>query len=73
METQPDFGKWRNVRVAGAIGEIVFRSMPMPEEQAKEFWEAGIPIPLDIVPDEYWSPPELPFSRFGEEMLGKDF
>lgn len=33
----------------------------------------GLPIPLDLVPHEYWHPRHLPYPRFGEEMLGEDF
>ena len=67
------FELYRNVEVRGAIGRIIFRGVPMPLEIALEIWGKDRSIPLDIVPVEYWSPPELPFSRFGEEMLGKEF
>lgn len=67
------FEQYRNVCVKGAIGYIIFRAMPMPDEVAKEIWKIGRGVPLDIVPDSYWSPPELPFPRFSEEWLGKDF
>lgn len=73
MNKVEQFNQYRNVEVRGAIGRIVFRSLPMPLEVAQEIWKSGRGVPLDVVPDEFWSPPELPFPRFGEEMLGKDF
>lgn len=73
-ESQPDpFDRWRNVEVAGAIGKIIFASVPMKDEDARKFWDAGIPIPLDIVPNSFWREPGAEFHRFSEEMLGEDF
>jgi len=68
-----NFEQYRNVEVQGAIGKIIFRSVPMPLEVAQEIWGRGKGVPMDVIPDEYWRPPGLPFPRFGEENLGKDF
>lgn len=63
--------RYRNVEVQGAIGKIIFKSMPIPIELAQEIWAEGGGIPLDLTPSEYWW--EGDYLRFGEEALGKDF
>lgn len=73
MSSMEHFENYRNVEVQGALGKIILRSAPMPLELAREIWAREEHIPLDVVPDEFWHPPELPFPRFGEEMLGADF
>ena len=65
-----NFEQYRNVEVQGAIGKIVFRSVPIPLEVAQEIWARGEGVPMDVVPDWYWRDGEFP--RFGEEMI-EDF
>lgn len=69
-EFNPD--RYRNVRVEGAIADIVFRSIAMPEDEARKVWDSEETIPLDIVPDSYWHNPDGSL-RFSDEALGSDF
>lgn len=73
MERLSQFDAYRNVEVKGAIGRIIFKSMPMPLEVAQEIWGDGQSVPLDIVPSEFWREPGAEFPRFSEENLGRDF
>lgn len=58
--------------VKGALGPLLVKSaFTMGEARARQL--AGLPVPLDLLPHEFWHPEDLPFPRFGEEMLGSDF
>lgn len=46
---------------------------PFTIEEVKERDSRGVPTPLDLMPHDFWWPDDLPYPRFGEEMLGKDF
>ncbi len=46
---------------------------PLTMEQAQVYWDAGVGVPLNIVPWEYWEDKATGFPRFGEENLGRDF
>jgi hypothetical protein len=46
---------------------------PFTLEEVETLRARGQGVPLDLMPSEFWWPEELPFPRFGEEMLGKDF
>lgn len=67
------FEEYRNVTVEGVLGPIVFGSVPMPAEVAQEIWGRGGGIPLDIVPNGFWSSPDSEYPRFSEESLGPEF
>lgn len=79
MEQTPKeiFDSYRNVRVRGAISDIIFRSTAMPMEVFQELTDQGVAVPFDILPHEVWHTVEpvsgQHYYRFGEEMLGKDF
>lgn len=62
----------RGKLVKGVIGYMRFVDT-FTIEEVRERGEQGIPTPLDLMPNEFWSPKDLPFPRFGEEMLGEDF
>lgn len=72
MET-PDFEAMRRGElIQGPIGPFLLKKL-FSVEEVTELDAAGIGVPMDLLPHEYWSPPHLPFPRFGEEMLGADF
>jgi hypothetical protein len=58
--------------VQGAIS-LIRVIEPFTIEEVRERGNRGVPTPLDLMPHEFWWPDDLPFPRFGEEMLGKDF
>lgn len=60
------------VLVQGAIGQFLMVEL-FTVEQIQEAWDRGEQVPLDLMPADFWSPPDMPFPRFGEEMLGPEF
>lgn len=62
----------RGLLIKGCIGFMRIKNT-FTIEEVTERSDAGVSTPLDLMPNEFWSPEDLPFPRFGEEMLGKDF
>lgn len=76
-ESKPDMledlaQRRRGLLIKGCIGMMRIKNT-FTIEQVQERSDSGVGTPLDLMPHEFWSPDDLPFPRFGEEMLGKDF
>lgn len=72
MTERKPFERFYQVEVAGAIGRIVFTSVPMSYVECKDFWENGIEVPMELWPKEVWWD-ESGIPRHGDEALGVDF
>jgi hypothetical protein len=84
-EIEAEINSYRNVRVRGALGDIVFKATSMPIARVRELQAGGVGVPLDIMPVEYWHAADPGGNDIGrdprgafvmpnsEEALGEDF